>query len=35
MPETEFDKIRIAERFDEAGNRMFQQLRKVYYERYS
>ncbi|MAF85425.1 MAG: radical SAM protein [Dehalococcoidales bacterium] len=34
MPETEFDKIRIAEKFDEAGNRMFQQLREIYYERY-
>ncbi len=34
MPESEFDKIRTAERFDEEGNRMFQQLRKVYYERY-
>ena len=34
FPESEFDKIRIAEKFDEAGNRRFQQLRKVYYERY-
>ena len=34
MPESEFDKIRIAEKFDEEGNRVFQQLRKVYYERY-
>jgi anaerobic magnesium-protoporphyrin IX monomethyl ester cyclase len=34
MPESEFDKIKIAEKFDDAGNRMFQQLRKVYYERY-
>ena len=34
MPESEFDKIRIAEKFDEEGNRMFQQLRKVYFERY-
>ena len=34
MPESEFAKIRIAEKFDEEGNRMFQQLRKVYYERY-
>ena len=34
MPESEFDKIKIAEKFDEEGNRMFQQLRKVYYERY-
>jgi len=34
MPENELDKIRIAERFDEVGNSMFQQLRKVYHERY-
>jgi radical SAM superfamily enzyme YgiQ (UPF0313 family) len=34
MPESEFDRIKIAEKFDEEGNRMFQQLRKVYYERY-
>ena len=34
MPESEFDKIRIAEKFDEEGNRMFQQLREVYYGRY-
>lgn len=34
MPESEFDKIRIAEKFDEEGNQMLQQLRKVYYERY-
>ena len=34
MPKSEFDKIRIAERFDTEGNRMFQQLRKVYYERF-
>jgi radical SAM superfamily enzyme YgiQ (UPF0313 family) len=34
MPKAEWDKIRIAEKFDEAGNQIFQQLRKVYYERY-
>ena len=34
MPESEFDKIRIAEKFNEEGNRMFLQLREVYYERY-
>ena len=34
MPESEFDKISIAEKFDEEGNRMFQQLRKIYYESY-
>jgi radical SAM superfamily enzyme YgiQ (UPF0313 family) len=34
MPEREFDKIRVAEKFDEKGNKMFQELRKVYYERH-
>ena len=34
MPESEFDRILIAERFDEEGNRMFYELRKVYYEKY-
>jgi len=34
MPESEFDRIRIAERFDEEGNKMFQELRKEYYEKY-
>ena len=34
MPESEFDQIRIAERFDDEGNKMFRRLRKVYYERY-
>lgn len=34
MPESEFGKIRIAEKFDEEGNKMFQELRKVYYEGY-
>ncbi|UCD54979.1 MAG: B12-binding domain-containing radical SAM protein [Candidatus Omnitrophota bacterium] len=34
MPEEKWPKIRIAERFDEEGNRMFEKLRKVYYERY-
>ena len=34
MPEEEWDKIKIAEKFDDKGNQMFRQLRKVYYERY-
>lgn len=34
MPEEEWDKIRIAERFDEEGNRMFEELSKLYRERY-
>ena len=34
MSESEFDKIRIAERFDDEGNKMFQELRKSYYEKY-
>lgn len=34
MPKEEWDKIKIAEKFDDEGNRVFQQLRKVYYERY-
>ena len=34
MPESEFDKIRIAEKFDEEVNQVFQQLRRAYYERY-
>ncbi len=34
MPEDMYDKIRIAERFDEAGNRMFEELKQLYYENY-
>ncbi len=34
MPKEEWDKIRMAERFNEEGNRMFERLRKIYYERY-
>ena len=34
MPKEEWDKIRIAEKFDAKGNQIFRQLRKVYYERY-
>ena len=34
MPEEAWDKIRIAEKFDEEGNRMFEELKKVYHERY-
>ncbi len=34
MPEKEWNKIRIAEKFDEEGNRMFEELSKAYYETY-
>jgi len=34
MPKEAWDKIRIAEKFDEEGNRMFEELKKVYHERY-
>lgn len=34
FPEAMFDAIRVAERFDEEGNRMFQQLKQVFYDRY-
>jgi len=34
MPEQEWGKIRIAEKFDENGNKVFEELRKIYYERY-
>ena len=34
MPKEEWDKVKIAEKFDEQGNEMFEQLRKLYYERY-
>ena len=34
MPETEFEKIRIAERFDDEGNKMFEELKEIYYDKY-
>ena len=34
MPIEEWDRIRVAEKFDEEGNEMFGKLRKKYYERY-
>ena len=34
FPEKEWDMIKLAERFDEEGDRMFQKLREMYYERY-
>lgn len=34
MPKEEWDMIKIAERFDEEGNRMYERLKKIYYERY-
>ena len=35
MSESEFPKIRVAERFDEEGDRMFKELSKQYYEKYA
>lgn len=34
MPKDEWSMIRVAERLDEEGNRMFAKLRDIYYERY-
>ncbi|MFH1395265.1 MAG: radical SAM protein, partial [Candidatus Omnitrophota bacterium] len=34
LPKAEWNKIRIAEKFDEEGNRMFEQLAKKYREEY-
>lgn len=34
FPEDEWDKIRIAEKFDDKGNRMYKKLKKTYYEKY-
>jgi len=34
FPEDEFDKIKIAEHFDEEGNHMFEELREIYYKRF-
>jgi len=34
LPKSEWDKIRVAEKFDKEGNRIFNELRKIYYERY-
>lgn len=34
MSKSLWEKIRIAERFDEEGNKMFQELREEYYEKY-
>jgi len=34
MSENLFDKIKIAERFDDEGNKMFGELKKLYYDRY-
>ncbi len=35
MPENMFDKIKLAEKFNDAGNRMFEELKEIYYESYS
>lgn len=34
FPESEFEKIRRAEKFDEEGNRVFKELSGIYYERF-
>ena len=34
MPESEFPRIRVAEKFDEEGNRTFEELKDIYYEKY-
>jgi radical SAM superfamily enzyme YgiQ (UPF0313 family) len=34
MPKEEWGKIRLAENFDEAGNKIFEELRKIYYNKY-
>ncbi len=34
MPEDMFGKIRIAERFDDEGNKAYEKLKKIFYERY-
>ena len=34
LPEDTFERIRIAERFDEDGTREFQSLKKVYYKEF-
>jgi radical SAM superfamily enzyme YgiQ (UPF0313 family) len=34
LPEDMFEKIRIAERFDEEGNKMFKKLKEIYYEKF-
>ncbi|MBF0328457.1 MAG: B12-binding domain-containing radical SAM protein [Nitrospirae bacterium] len=34
MPEDMFEKIRLAERFDEQGNAMFEELKTLYYQQY-
>jgi radical SAM superfamily enzyme YgiQ (UPF0313 family) len=34
FPETRFDEIKVAERFDEEGNKMFEKLSKEYREKY-
>ncbi|MBT7591974.1 MAG: hypothetical protein HN561_12995, partial [Candidatus Scalindua sp.] len=34
MPEDMFDQIRIAEKFDDEGNKMYERLKEDYYEKY-
>ena len=34
LPETMFDQIKAAEKFDPEGNEMYEKLRKIFYETY-
>jgi radical SAM superfamily enzyme YgiQ (UPF0313 family) len=34
FPESEYDRIRVCEKFDEEGNAMFKKMSEIYYERY-
>lgn len=34
FPKSEWDKIRVAEKFDEKGNKTFEELKKIYQEKY-
>lgn len=34
FPKSEWEEIKIAERFDKKGNNMFEKLRRIYYQRY-
>jgi len=34
LSEAVFEKIRIAEKFDDEGNRMFEKLKETYYEKF-
>lgn len=34
LPKSEWDNIKVAEKFDEKGNRVFEKYRKIYSEKY-